>query len=65
MSAALIGRKMPHSLSVLWQGGTAETWKVSLDTATTYVGADLVALGQYCAANGLLLSMTVSQLGVT
>ena len=61
---AIEGRAIPCSAHLTFSAG-GEAWTVTIDATAPLSGADLSALANYCAANGLTVSATFSYLGVS
>lgn len=64
LMGALEARQVPADCLLRYDQGGTEQWSVQLDTEHAYSGADLIALGNYCATNNLVLSAQFKQLGV-
>jgi hypothetical protein len=65
MMVALAGQKINAQAQMRFDQAGTETWNVALDPLITYTGAQLTQLTNYCTANGLTLTIVVSQMGVT
>lgn len=61
---ALEGALMPGSAVLTFPGGVA-AWAIKLDTTHVYTGAQLAAVANYCATNGLTITATFSDFGIT
>lgn len=64
LSQALAARHVGHEIAFAYDGTGAESANVELTAGIPYGGPDLAALAQYCAANGLVLSIVPSSMGV-
>lgn len=56
--------KMNGSAVLSWSTTGVESWAITLDPSKVYTGAQLEAIAQYCATNGLTLSAQFTALGI-
>lgn len=61
---ALESHTIPCDVSLRFQPDGSEQWSVQLDVTHTYTGADLAALTNYCAQQGLQITAIFDKLGV-
>lgn len=64
LMGALEGQKVPADAQMRFDQAGNETWQVQVDPSVALSGAQLVALSNYCAGQGLTISATFSQLGI-
>lgn len=63
LMVALAGQKVPASAVMSFPAG-AEQWQVEINPSFALTGAQVAALVNYCAAQGLTVSATFSYLGI-
>lgn len=64
LSLVLAARHVGHEIVYAYDGAGTESANVQLTAGIVYGGPDLVALGNYCAGQGLNLTIVPESMGV-